>query len=198
MRCWARRRSRRPVRVAGAMVTRATSEPPSQRPSTICQIGVGESHVKWNVPARTSAPITASPMTSAAIGITSEKIPSAATLANARSAWGVVDRVGEQSEEQRTRARQQHRGPSFRRDARLQRVDEDGDEPRSRAPVAATLVRRRSVIAPAPGRGSRASRRGREPRGGVPMLRARGAAAPSPGRALARSGSRARRASCRS
>ena len=32
------------------MVTSATIEPPTQRPSTICQVGTGESHVKWNVP----------------------------------------------------------------------------------------------------------------------------------------------------
>ena len=71
---------------AGAIVTSATSEPPTQRPSTICQVGVGESHVKWNVPARTSAPSTESPMTSAAIGSTSPKMPSAATVAKARCA----------------------------------------------------------------------------------------------------------------
>ena len=74
--------------MAGAIVTSATAEPPSHRPSTICQVGVGESQVKWNVPARTSAPSTESPMTSAAIGITSPKMPSAATLAKARSLVG--------------------------------------------------------------------------------------------------------------
>ena len=52
----------RPARPTGAIVTSATIEPPSQRPSTICHVGVGESHVKWNVPARTSAPSTESPM----------------------------------------------------------------------------------------------------------------------------------------
>ena len=40
--------------------------------------------MKWNVPARTSAPSTESPMISAAIGIISPKIASAATLAYAR------------------------------------------------------------------------------------------------------------------
>ena len=70
----------------GAIVVSATIEPPIQRPSTICQIGAGESHVKWNVPARTSAPSTESPITSAAIGMISPKIPSAATLAKARGA----------------------------------------------------------------------------------------------------------------
>ena len=72
--------------VAGAIVTTATSDPPSQRPSTICHVGAGDSQVKWNVPARTSAPSTASPTTSAAIGSISAKMPSAATLAKARSA----------------------------------------------------------------------------------------------------------------
>ena len=71
---------------AGAMVTSATIEPPNHRPSTICQVGAGDSHVNWNVPERTSAPSTASPMTSAAIGTTRLKMPSAATFANARSA----------------------------------------------------------------------------------------------------------------
>ena len=69
---------------AGAIVTSATNTPPTQRPSTICHVGAGESQVKWNVPARTSAPSTESPITSAAIGITSPKMPSAATVANAR------------------------------------------------------------------------------------------------------------------
>src|SRR3954453_19668032 len=68
---------------AGAIVTSATAEPPIHRPNTIIQVGVGDSHVKWNVPARTSAPSTASPMTSAAIGTARLKMPSAAVLANA-------------------------------------------------------------------------------------------------------------------
>ena len=70
---------------AGAMVTSATNEPPNHLPSTICHVGVGDSHVKWNVPARTSAPSTESPMTSAAIGITNPNSASAAMLAKARS-----------------------------------------------------------------------------------------------------------------
>ena len=41
--------------------------------------------MNWNVPPRISAPSTASPITSAAIGTASPRIPSAATLANARS-----------------------------------------------------------------------------------------------------------------
>src|SRR3954451_22613118 len=73
---------------AGAIVIKATMDPPTQRPNTICQVGVGDNQVKWNVPARTSAPSTESPITNAAIGITNEKIPSAATLANARSRVG--------------------------------------------------------------------------------------------------------------
>ena len=117
--------------LAGAIVTRATSEPPSHRPSTICQVAAGESQVKWNVPARSSAPSTASPITSAAIGMTSAKMPSAATLANARSA-DAFDGVGEQAEQQRAGARQQQRDPTFRWNARLQGVHEDRDEPRSR------------------------------------------------------------------
>ena len=69
-------------------------------------------------------------MTSAAIGTTSPKMPSAATVANAR--WrGLVDRVGEQPEQQRAGARHQHGDPALPREARLQRVDEDRDEPRS-------------------------------------------------------------------
>ena len=78
------RRRPRPARHAGTIVTSATSEPPSHRPSTICHVRRGDSHVNWNVPARTSAPSTESPMTSAAIGTTSPKMPSAATFANAR------------------------------------------------------------------------------------------------------------------
>src|SRR3954453_19546865 len=73
---------------AGAIVIKATIDPPTQRPNTICQVGGGASPVKWNVPARTSPPSTESPITNAAIGITKEKIPSAATLANARSRVG--------------------------------------------------------------------------------------------------------------
>ena len=64
------------------MVTRATSDPPIHRPTTSCQTGTGDRHEKWNVPARISAPRTASPMTSAAIGIIRPKMPSAATLEN--------------------------------------------------------------------------------------------------------------------
>ena len=71
---------------AGAIVASATSEPPNHRPRTICHVGVGDSQVKWNVPARTSAPRTESPITSAAMGNTSPKMPSTATFANARSA----------------------------------------------------------------------------------------------------------------
>ena len=76
----------------GAIVIRATIEPPNQRPITICQVGAGDSQVNWNVPDRISAPSTASPMTSAAIGTASPKMPSAATLANARSvvSWGIA------------------------------------------------------------------------------------------------------------
>src|SRR5262245_58510049 len=70
---------------AGAIVTTATKHPASHRPKTICQIGAGESHVKWNVPARTSAPRIESPMTSAAIGIIRLRMPSQAMLAKARS-----------------------------------------------------------------------------------------------------------------
>src|SRR3954471_19867915 len=73
---------------AGAIVINAMIGPPSQRPNTICHVGVGDNQVKWNVPARTSEPSTESPITNAAIGMTNEKIPSAATLANARSRVG--------------------------------------------------------------------------------------------------------------
>ena len=93
------------------MVTSATIEPPSQRPSTICQVAVGESHVKWKVPARTSAPSTESPITSAAIGITSEKMPSAATFAKA-ALRASIDRPGQQAEQQCARAGQQDCCPS--------------------------------------------------------------------------------------
>ena len=58
---------------AGTRVTRATSQPPSQRPVTIVRTGAGDSQVKWNVPARTSAPSTASPMTRQAKGTTSRR-----------------------------------------------------------------------------------------------------------------------------
>ena len=71
---------------AGAIVTSATIVPAVQRPATMSQVGVGVSHVKWNVPARTSAPSTESPITSAAMGTTSPKMPSAATRAKARCA----------------------------------------------------------------------------------------------------------------
>ena len=59
-------------------------------------------------------------------------MPSAATLANAASA-GVVDGASEQTEQQRTGARHQHRRPPLRRDARAQRVEEDRHEPRATA-----------------------------------------------------------------
>ena len=47
----------------GTSVTSATSQPPSQRAMTIVGNRTGDSHVKANVPARRSAPSTASPMT---------------------------------------------------------------------------------------------------------------------------------------
>jgi len=57
-------------RPAGAIVTSATREPPSQPTEhDLAMRGVGESHVKVETwPERTSAPSTESPMTSAVIG----------------------------------------------------------------------------------------------------------------------------------
>ena len=61
------------------------SQPPIHRATTIVRTGTGDSHVKWNVPARISAPRTASPMMRQPIGISSEKSPTSATAANASS-----------------------------------------------------------------------------------------------------------------
>ena len=61
---------------AGTRVTRATSHPPNQRAATIVRTGTGVSHVKWKVPARISAPSTASPITRQAMGISSANRPS--------------------------------------------------------------------------------------------------------------------------
>ena len=90
-----------------------------------------------------------------------------------RPLGGVVDGVGEQPEQQRAGARQQDRGPPLRRDARLQRVDEDRDEPRPRP--RRCVAGAGAVIGRAPGTGSRASRRARAPRAGGPTCRARAA-----------------------
>ncbi len=105
-------------------------QPPSHRPATICHRGAGESHVKWNMPARTSAPSTASPMTSAAIG-NDEAEDAVGCDTGERFAGRLVDGEGEQPEEQRGPAGQQRAEPPLRREARAQRVDEDRAEPRT-------------------------------------------------------------------
>ena len=74
-------------------MTKATPDPATHRPTTICQNGVGDNQVKWKVPARTSAPSTASPMTSEATGTSSEKMPSAAMLAKAVSGVASAERA---------------------------------------------------------------------------------------------------------
>ena len=76
--------------MAGTRVTRATSQPPSQRPATITQKGTGESHVSGKVPERTSAPSTASPMIRQVSGRISRNSPASATSENACSAESVL------------------------------------------------------------------------------------------------------------
>ena len=131
-------------------------------------------------------------MTSAAIGTTSPKMPSAATLANARSRRSRRPR----GRAARTAARRAHgsstRHPALAREARLQRVANDRDEPRPRSRRARPAWRRR-VIGPAPGTGSRASRRAGAPRAAGPTRRARARQRRRPARGPAPSGSRARR-----
>ena len=122
-------------------------------------------------------------MTSAAIGTTSPKMPSAATFANARSAGSSTAWASSPNSSAPAHGNE-HRRPSLRREARPQRVDEDREEPRpagARTPTA----ERRAFIGPAPGTGSRASRRARAPRAGGPTRRGRAAAARSRARARA-------------
>ena len=79
-----------------------------------------------------------------------------------RALRGFVDGMREQAEQERAGARHEHRHPPLPREARLQRVDEDRDERRSRpaprSPAPGTLT------GSAPGTSSRASRRARAPR----------------------------------
>ena len=77
---------------AGTNVTSATVHPPSQRPATIVRTGAGDSHVKWNVPARISAPSTASPITRQAMGMSSENNATSAMVAKATSAGASSNR----------------------------------------------------------------------------------------------------------
>ena len=73
-------------------------QPPIQRPITTCHIRTGDIHVKWKVPERISAPSTASPITSAASGTISPKMPSAAMRREGDVAR-VVDQEGQQPEQ---------------------------------------------------------------------------------------------------
>src|ERR687897_707048 len=69
--------------------TSAGRQPPNQRPTTIVPKPTGESHVNGNVPARMSAPSTASPITRQVSGRTRPNNPSSAT--SAKASW--VDRL---------------------------------------------------------------------------------------------------------
>ena len=108
-----------------------------------------------------------------------------------------VDCAGQQAEQQCSRARQQDCRPPSGWHTGLQGVTQDGDEPGPRAShggrEGCVVV---FVIAPAPGRGSRASRRGRGLRAGESTPGGRGVATRLPVRELARFGSRDRRVSC--
>ena len=125
---------------------------------TICQSASGDSHVKWNVPARTSAPSTASPMTSAAIGITRLKMPSAATLANARRRRSRRRRAraARTAPRRRTAAAPPPTASAAGTTAACRRGSRRTATTRGRGADGAVRAR---VIGPAPGTGSRASRR---------------------------------------
>ena len=99
-----RRPRLRPTRRAGAMVTRATNEPPNQRPSTICHVGVGESQVKWNVPDRTSAPEHGVADHQCGDRHHQSEDPFGGDVGERPLGSAGVDRVGEQAEQQRAGA----------------------------------------------------------------------------------------------
>ena len=123
-------------------------------------------------------------MTSAAIGITSPKMPSAATFANARSRGRRRPRSASSPNSSAPAHGSSTADPALRAGSTTAAC-------RRGSRRTATAVARRSrpaparVIGPAPGTGSRASRRARAPRAGGPTRRARGGAARSRARAPA-------------
>ena len=154
--------------MAGTIVTSATSDPPSHRPTTSCHVDTGDRHEKWNVPARTSAPSTASPMMSVAIGIISPKIPSDATLAKPDASLRKTARASRPNSTVPAQAAitaAQRRGGMHDRSVYKKiassggRVRDDGRPSGARAGASTG-----ALIARAPGTGSPMSRPGPAPR----------------------------------
>ena len=108
-------------------------------------------------------------MTSAAIGSTSPKMPSAATFANA-ALRRVVDREGQQAEQQRA-ARTASTPRTIASAGSTTAACSGGWRRTASAGAPVGIVA--AVIARAPGTGSRASRRARAPRAGARTRRGR-------------------------